>query len=155
MSASLVVAQMRRQPTRSSSTNVAVNNMYQRSTPHLIPCVTTTPAADEARYVEHLRSEIARHEAACGCELGSVFTLAALVVFVGGLVVHDSDWSTVGTIGRGVLWVVGCSVVGKLLGLAWARLRLIRVRVQLRFELRASSYGPTATNGPFPALGRE
>ena len=126
--------------------------MYQRSTPPLIASVT---AVDEAHHVEHLRSEIARHEAACGCELGSLFTLAALVAFVGRLIVHDSDWSTVGTIGRGVLWVVGCSVVGKLLGLAWARVRVIHVRAQLRAELRSLSYGPTTTKGRVLSRRRE
>jgi hypothetical protein len=107
---------------------------------------STTPASPDTRVAE-LRREIATQEAACGCELGSIFTFSALALFMAHLAVNDTSWSTAGALGRGVLWVVGCSLVGKLLGLGWARLRVIQLREELHRTL--------TPHWPVPDLDKE
>lgn len=125
--------------------------VYQRPSVPLLICMTMTTADSQALHVAQLRKELARHEAACGCELGSVFAIAALAPFVGRLVMIDSSWSMVGTVGRAMVWVVGCSLVGKLLGLAWARVRVTQLRAELRAELRRIP----SPHGPALALGKD
>lgn len=97
--------------------------------------MSTTRLAGPHADAAELRSEIAKQEASCGCELGSIFTFSALTLLIAYLAVHDTNWSTAGTLGRGALWVVGCSLVGKLLGLAWARWRVIGLRAELHRTL--------------------
>jgi len=106
--------------------------MYQRFGGLLFSCLSSIKSSSRDTVAAELRSEIAKQEAACGCELGSIFTFAALALFLAHLAVSATNWSTAGTLGRGVLWVVGWSLVGKLLGLAWARLRLRQLREELR-----------------------
>lgn len=108
---------------------------YQRSSRILIPCMRMSRPYSTDLVAAELRREIAKQEGACGCELGSIFTFVALALFVFYLAVHDPDWSAAGAFGRGVLWVVGSSVVGKLLGLAWAHLRVTRLRAELHRTL--------------------
>ncbi|WP_156996878.1 hypothetical protein [Knoellia aerolata] len=94
--------------------------------------------------VSQLRNEIAKQEAACGCELGAVFALGALMLFIGHLAVNYTNWSATGAVGRGVLWVAGCSLFGKLLGLAWARWRLLQLRGELDRTLTSHWHVPNA-----------
>lgn len=95
----------------------------------------TCPAAAD------LQREIAKYEAACGCEVGSVFMWCALATFVGAVAFTDTatSWSVTGTIIRGSAWVISWSVVGKLLGLAGAHLRAHRLRHKLRRTLAAQA----------------
>ena len=80
----------------------------------------------------YLRAQIAQQQAACGCELGTLFALAALACFVAEWLAGEPGWSAAGTLGRGLVWVIGWSFVGKLLGLGYARLRLVQLRAELR-----------------------
>jgi hypothetical protein len=98
----------------------------------------------DQRYRIH--AEIARHRAACGCELGSAFALVAFLGFVMYVASgHGNDWSWWGTLARGLAWVVTVSVVGKVIGLAYAQVRLVRLRAELR-RLPA----PTSPSQPHP-----
>ena len=97
--------------------------------------MSSTRPASQDKVAADLRREIAEQQAACGCELGSIFTFAALALFSAHLAVNDTNWTAAGTLGRGVLWVVGWSLVGKLLGLAWAHLRVIQLRRELHRTL--------------------
>jgi len=108
---------------------------YQRFGNRLLSFMSSIKSSSRDTVAAELRSGIAKQEAACGCELGSIFTFVALALFIAHLAVNDTDWSTAGTLGRGVAWVVGWSLIGKLLGLAWARLRLIQLREELRRTL--------------------
>jgi len=85
--------------------------------------MTATNAEHDHR-VEHLHREMARHRAACGCELGSVFALVAAVGFTAYVVAGLGAWPWPETLLRGLGWVVAVSVAGKLLGLLYARIRL-------------------------------
>jgi len=61
-----------------------------------------------------------------------VFALAAVIgflVYVGSG--RGGDWSWAGTLARGLTFVVTVSIAGKLLGLAHARVRLVRLRAEL------------------------
>jgi hypothetical protein len=96
----------------------------------------------DSERVEQIRADIQRHRVACGCELGSVFAAVAAVGFVAYLVTGRDDWSAWSALGRGVGWVVALSVVGKLLGLAYAQLRLIQLRSELGRQLGVRTRGP-------------
>lgn len=108
-----------------------------------------TPHNPDAERVALIRADMQHYRAACGCELGSVFTLIATVGFLGyALTGHAAGWSAAGTLGRGLLWVVSMSLVGKLLGLAYARLRLLQLGRELRGSRPHSlAIGPSARPG--------
>lgn len=98
--------------------------------PRLFQFVTISATRPER--VAELRAQIAKHQSACGCELGSVFALASLIGLVAYLMAGDPGWSVAGTLCRGLAWVVGFSLVGKVLGLGYAQLRLVQLRADLR-----------------------
>lgn len=82
--------------------------------------------------VDRIHAEMRRHRAACGCEAGSVFAMVTLVGFAAYLLSgHGGEWTALGTVGRGLAWVVAMSVVGKCLGLGHARLRLVKLGREL------------------------
>ncbi len=85
-----------------------------------------------------------RHRAACGCELGSIFTLIAVIGLGAYLITgQGGPWSGLGTLARGLTWVVSMSVAGKVLGLGYARLRLIQLGRELeRSQTRIHSFNP-------------
>lgn len=99
--------------------------------------------------IARIRAEMRRHRAACGCEVGSVFTLIALVGLLAYLLSgHGDDWTALGTLARGFGWVIAMSVVGKCLGLGHARLRLVQLGRQL------DSYQPRTHTPTPPPLSR-
>ncbi len=84
-----------------------------------------------------MRADMHRQHAAYVGELGAVFTLIAVGGLVGYLLAGHGggDWSALGTLARGLICVVSMSVVGKVLDLGWARLRLIQLGRELnRFQ---------------------
>jgi hypothetical protein len=99
------------------------------------------PDVDSER-VEQIRADIQRHRSACGCELGSVFAAIAIVGLVAFHASGKADWTGWSALGRGAVWVVVVSVVGKLLGLAYARLRVIQLRSELAQHLGARIQSP-------------
>lgn len=67
----------------------------------------------------------------CGCEVGSVFALATLIAMLGHLVAGTGNpvgWGTAAWVGG---WVISSAVVGKLIGLGYARIRVVQLRAQL------------------------
>lgn len=89
------------------------------------------PQNVSAERVERLRADIRRHEKACGCEAGSVMGLVALFSAIGYTVLGaDSplSWANALSVGG---WVIASAVVGKLIGLGYARIRLSQLRAQL------------------------
>lgn len=88
-----------------------------------------------------IEADIRRYSAACGCELGAVFLIGALAVFLAYVTVASTGWSRVETLWRGGIWVLSLSVAGKLLGLAYARARLEMLRSAQRRELGSSTPG--------------
>lgn len=71
-----------------------------------------------------IRADIRRYSASCGCEVGSLFMIAAMVSFLAYLAFGAAGWSTGSAVWRGVVWVISWAVAGKLLGLIYARIRL-------------------------------
>lgn len=105
------------------------------------PPVRNPAASDVDSVAAEFRREIARQDASCGCDIGAVFTLAALAVLVAHVIVADPGWSLTGAIARGAAWIVGCSLAGKVLGLTWARLRANRLRRELNQWLTSHGAG--------------
>lgn len=91
----------------------------------------TTSHAEHSDRVARIHREMARHRAACGCELGSVFALAATVGFTAYVVAGRGAWPWPETLLRGLGWVVAVSVAGKLIGLLHARIRLAMLAAEL------------------------
>lgn len=85
--------------------------------------------------VERIRAEMRRYEASCGCELGSVFAIASLLAYLAHQVLGQGTWPGWDGTGWAAVWVISLSVVGKLMGLGHARVRLGRLRAQLDREL--------------------
>jgi hypothetical protein len=95
---------------------------------------TTPPAGpvgvDDARRAR-IEQSIERHSGACGCEVGSLFTVAAMLSFLAYLGLGDPGWSAGGALWWGAAWILTWSTVGKLVGLVYARVRLHMLRSQL------------------------
>ena len=85
-----------------------------------------------------IQASIQRYSAACGCELASLFMIRATVSFLAYVTFRVSAWSAGGTLWRGSVWVLSLTVVGKLLGLTYARVRLHILRSTQRREFRAT-----------------
>lgn len=86
--------------------------------------------------IERIRAGIRRYEASCGCELGSVFAIGSLLGYAAHVALGKGQWPGWRGAGWVALWVISLSVVGKLIGLSYARTRLVRLRAQLERELR-------------------
>lgn len=67
-------------------------------------------------------TELNRYSFACGCHVGAVFVVGALVVFSGHLILTDAWAWTAAPKGLAVL--VAAALVGKSLALSWAHIRL-------------------------------
>jgi hypothetical protein len=91
--------------------------------------------------VERTRAQIRRYEASCGCELGLVFTIGSLLTYAGYTTLGPGQWSA----WWAAVGVISLSVIGKLIGLAYAHLRLIGLRSQLADEL-GPMFGNEATD---------
>lgn len=89
--------------------------------------------------VDRIRADIRRYEASCGCELGSVFAIGALLGYGAHFVLGLGQWPGWHGAGWAAVWVLSLSVVGKLIGLGYARVRLVRLREQLQRELQSAS----------------
>jgi hypothetical protein len=75
-----------------------------------------------------IEADIQRYSSACGCELGALFMVGGGVVFSAYATLATTDWSTAETFWRGGLCVLSLSILGKLLGLGYARVRLRMLR---------------------------
>ena len=88
-----------------------------------------------------IEAGIRRHSSACGCELGALFMIGAAVAFVAYVTLGATGWSPGQTAWRGAVWVLSLSTVGKLLGLAYARVRLQMLRSEKRRAIGSSASG--------------
>lgn len=81
-----------------------------------------------------------RYNRDCGCALGGVFTVAALLTVVVYIAVTAAF--AIGVIGAGIAFVFASSLLGKVLGLAVAavRLGLLRRSLSRRARLRGESH---------------
>lgn len=86
-----------------------------------------------------LQAGIRRQRAACGCELGSLFLIVATVAYLACVGFGVANWSAAGTLWRGIVFVLSSAVIGKLLGLAYAGVRLHQLRRALRREFGTSA----------------
>ena len=93
-------------------------------------------APDQAR-LARIQAGIQRYRSACGCELASLFMIGATISFLAYVVFGAADWPASGTLWRGTVWIVSFAVLGKLLGLTYARIRLHMLRAAERRELSA------------------
>lgn len=84
-------------------------------------------------------ADIRRYSSACGCELGALFMVGAALSFSAYATLTTTGWSTAETCWRGGIWVLSLSVVGKLLGLGYARVRLRMLRAEQRRALSSES----------------
>lgn len=85
-----------------------------------------------------IQAAIQRYNSACGCEVGSVFMVGATIVFLTYITFGPGSWSAGGSVWRGILWVLSMTVVGKFLGLTYARLRLHVLRAEQRREFSST-----------------
>ncbi len=79
------------------------------------------------------QAKIDRYQKMCGCELGSIFLFAALFLYLGYLVFRDHEigaiwWQDLGT---GFAIVTASAVLGKVIGLAYAHIRVNRILRQI------------------------
>jgi hypothetical protein len=77
---------------------------------------------------------IARYNRECGCAMGGVFMVAALLTFVVYIAVTAAR--AIGVIGAGIAFVVVSSLLGKTLGLIVASVRLDLLRRSLSRRAR-------------------
>ncbi len=75
-----------------------------------------------------IEAEITRYRSACGCELASMFMLVATIWFLLYVAMGSSGWSVGQTVRHGAVWIFSTALVGKLMGLAYARIRLRMLR---------------------------
>ena len=109
------------------------------------PLITVAPTAQSAP-VGHgedrkaqIQAGINRYSSACGCELASLFMTGATVVFLTYIAFGPENWSTGGALWRGIVWGLSVTVVGKLVGLTYIRIRLQMLRLAQRREFRVSA----------------
>jgi hypothetical protein len=88
-----------------------------------------------------IQAGIQRYSSACGCEVASLFMIGATVVFLMPITFGQAGWPGGGALWRGIVWVLSVTVVGKLLGLTYARVRLQMLRSAQRREFRGSTPG--------------
>lgn len=86
-----------------------------------------------------IQAGIQRYKSACGCELASLFMIGATVSFLAYVTFGAVAWPAGGTLWRGTAWVLSMTVVGKLLGLTYARVRLHKLRIAERREFGTTS----------------
>lgn len=91
--------------------------------------------------VARIREDIQRYDASCGCELGSLFAVGSLLGYAAHVAFGQGQWPGWRGAGWAALSVISLSVVGKLIGLTYARVRLVQLQAQLRSELRLASRG--------------
>ncbi len=105
---------------------------------------------------EATQAKIHQLERSCGCEAGSILGLAALIGNIAFLALEDGRWAGWPTVASFGIWVVGAGVVGKLIGLGWARLRIVQLRTQLNRQYDQAARpleSPVALQDvPLPAL---
>jgi hypothetical protein len=65
--------------------------------------------------------------------------LSAIIAYLAYLLCSENSWSVGESVLYGALWVILMSTAGKLLGLAFARVRLHMLRTTLRREFSANS----------------
>jgi hypothetical protein len=102
----------------------------------LAPAVHSAPLAPDEDRKARIQAGIQRYSAACGCELASLFMIGATVLFLAYVTFGVANWSAGETLWRGSVWVLSLTVVGKLLGLTYARVRLHMLRSAQRREFR-------------------
>lgn len=102
----------------------------------LAQAVHSVPLAPHEDRKARIQAGIHRYSAACGCELASLFMIGATVSFLAHVTFGVATWSPGGTLWRGSVWVLSSTVVGKLLGLTYARVRLRMLRSAQRSEFR-------------------
>lgn len=88
-----------------------------------------------------IEAGIRRYSSACGCELGALFMIGAAVVFAAYVALGATGWSRGETAWRGAVWILSLSTAGKLLGLAYARVRLQMLRSAQRRAIGSSTSG--------------
>lgn len=86
-----------------------------------------------------IEAGIQHYRSACGCELASVFMIGATVLFLVYVAYGREEYAVGEALWRGVMWILPVTVVGKLLGLTYARVRLHMLRAALRRELQIST----------------
>lgn len=70
-----------------------------------------------------LREDARRYHRACGCALSGVFLTIAIFTSVGCLILADPfRWSLIAI---GAVGIFGAGLLGKAIGIGWARTRLI------------------------------
>jgi hypothetical protein len=81
-----------------------------------------------------VQARMARYNRECGCSLGGLFMVAALLAAFAYIVV-SADFS-IGAAGAGIAFVIVSSLLGKALGLAVASVRLEMLRRSLSRRVR-------------------
>jgi hypothetical protein len=81
-----------------------------------------------------VQARTARYNRECGCSLGGLFMVAALLAAVAFIVV-TADFS-IGVAGAGIAFVIVTSLLGKVLGLVVASVRLGMLRRSLLRRVR-------------------
>lgn len=84
----------------------------------------------KAQILERLK----RYSSSCGCELASIFMLVAVVLFLIHIARGPAEYSLGEAAWRGFVRVLSATVLGKFLGLTYARVRLHMLRSALRKE---------------------
>jgi hypothetical protein len=86
---------------------------------------------DKSRLQERVR----KYQTECGCGMSGMFLIVAFLASVLHLMCADSfSWRSAAA---GVVLIVGAAFVGKILGIAWARARLLLLRRSLARQLAA------------------
>ena len=79
-----------------------------------------------------VQGRVARYNRDCGCAVGGVFMVAALLAVIAYLAYLAVDASfAIAVVGAGIAFVFLCSLLGKAVGLAVASLRLELLRRSL------------------------
>jgi hypothetical protein len=84
-----------------------------------------------------VQARMARYNRECGCCMGGLFMVAALLAAVAYIVVTAGF--SIGAAGAGIAFVIASSLVGKALGLAAASVRLEMLRRSLSRRVRRLS----------------
>jgi len=84
-----------------------------------------------------VKTRMARYNRDCGCAMGGVFLVAALLTFLVYMAVTAA--LAIGVIGAGIAFVVVSSLLGKTLGLVVASVRLGMLRRSLSRRARRTS----------------
>jgi len=101
------------------------------------------------RREERLHAEIRRYSGSCGCEVGSVFLLGALLGNVAYLTSGYGEWTGWGSVAWVGLWIMSLSAIGKLIGLGYARVRLLWLYSELDRETGGTASEMATSSGRF------